>query len=260
MELGAEGRLAQPANTRLCEGASMQRDSKSTKGSVRARAPLIVSAIWMLTFPVADCGSEPQAPTLALETATSAQPAKDYVIGPLDKLSIHVFEVQDLSLNDVQVDASGQIVLPLIGPVVASGKTTAQLSKEIADKLGQKFLQSPQVSVSVEDSSSQTVTLEGAVKNAGVFKMSGRTTLMQAVAMAQGPADTADLHEVMVIRIVDGTRKAAICDYAKISSGNAPDPLLQGGDIVVMNGSTTKSLWAQLLQAMPLAALLVAVS
>ena len=242
-------------------GSVMHNDGGGKERRVRARLPFVIACLWALILPVSDCGSDsPTAPTLALESDSGAQPVKDYVIGPLDKLNIHVFEVQDLSMNDAQVDASGQLVLPLIGPVIASGKTTAQLSKEIADRLQERYLQSPQVTVSVEESSGQTVTMEGEVKTPGVYKMAGRTTLMQAVAMAQGPSDKADLRELMVIRIVNGTRKAAICDYAQISKGSAPDPILQGGDIVVMNGSTTKTLWTQLLQAVPLAALFAAAS
>jgi polysaccharide biosynthesis/export protein len=180
----------------------------------------------------------------------------DYIIGPLDKLGIRVFQVKDLSLDGVQVDASGAIDLPLIGSVAAKGKTTSQLSKEIATLLSEKYLQSPQVSVVVEDSASQKFTVDGEVKNPGVFKMVGPTTLAQAVAMAGGPSEVADLHEVAVVRVIGGVRKAAICDYAEIRSGKAPDPMLQGGDEIVMNSSDMKSTWQTVLKAMPLFAFL----
>ena len=74
------------------------------------------------------------------------------MIGPQDKLRIRVFEVKDLSFDDEEVDANGQIQLPLIGKVTAAGKTTMQLQDELAQRLGEKFLQSPQVSVSVAES------------------------------------------------------------------------------------------------------------
>ena len=183
---------------------------------------------------------------------TAPQNPADYVIGPLDKLGIHVFEVRDLSMDQVQVDASGQIDLPLIGKVMAAGKTTGKLADEIAARLGERYLQSPQVSVTVEDSASQKVTVEGEVKQPGVFQMKGRTTLLQAIAMAGGPADDADLHNVAVIRELGGARKAAICDYALVRAGRAPDPLILGDDVVVMNGSAVKSAWATLLKNLPL--------
>jgi polysaccharide export outer membrane protein len=181
---------------------------------------------------------------------------KDYVIGPLDKLSIKVFQSAELSLDGVQVDASGQIVLPLIGDVAVAGKSTDQVSKEIADRLRQRYMQSPEVSVIVQESASQKVTVEGEVKSAGVFKMAGRTTLMEALAMAGGPSDTADLHEVAIIRMINGKRSAALCDFTKIRDGSAPDPEIQGNDVVVMNGSTSKEIWADVLKTAPLFTLL----
>jgi polysaccharide export outer membrane protein len=84
-----------------------------------------------------------------LVTATSGP----YIIGPEDKLTIRVFEIKDLSFDNEQVDASGQIMLPLIGKVKAAGKTADQLQDEISTRL-EKYLQSPQVSVSVTESAS----------------------------------------------------------------------------------------------------------
>lgn len=197
-----------------------------------------------------DRGTKPE--LLDAAALTAPENPADYTIGPLDKLGIHVFEVKDLSMDQVQVDASGQIDLPLIGKVTAAGKTTGQLADEIASRLGARYLQSPQVSVTVEDSASQKVTVEGEVKQPGVFQMKGRTTLMQAIAMAGGPADDADLHNVAVIREQGGTRRAAVCDYALVRSGRAPDPLIMGDDVVVMNGSAVKSAWSTLLKNLPL--------
>ena len=61
-----------------------------------------------------------------MASAVLAEP--EYRIGPLDKLDIIVFEVKDLSTQKLQVDASGRIILPLIGQVVAKGKTTTELA------------------------------------------------------------------------------------------------------------------------------------
>jgi polysaccharide export outer membrane protein len=219
---------------------------------------LAAAVCLVLVLPIAAAGGgrgtnpEPLDPV----ALTAPQDPADYVIGPLDKLGIHVFQVKDLSMDNAQVDASGQIELPLIGKVMAAGKTTGQLADEIAARLGERYLQSPQVSVTVEDSASQKVTVEGEVKQPGVFQMKGRTTLMQAIAMAGGPGDNADLHNVAVIRSVGGARKAAICDYALVRAGRAPDPLIMGDDVVVMNGSTAKTLWSTLMKNLPIFTLL----
>jgi polysaccharide export outer membrane protein len=178
-----------------------------------------------------------------------------YVIGPADKLTIRVFEVKDLSFDNEQVDASGHIMLPLIGKLQAAGKTTDQLEDEISQRL-EKYLQSPQVSVSITESASQKVTVEGNVKTPGVYLVRGETTLMQAVAMAGGVDSEADTHKVAVIRLVDGVRKAAVVDYAAVKAGKAPDPIIQGNDDVVVGESTTKMVWANIMRSLPIFSLM----
>ncbi|HEY2596065.1 MAG TPA: polysaccharide biosynthesis/export family protein, partial [Chloroflexota bacterium] len=107
----------------------------------------------MLLFAVA-AGSPAYASTDVTATDVAAQPghAIEYRIGPLDTLSITVFEVKDLSFDKVQVDGSGELVLPLIGAVTAEGKTARELSNEIARKLDATYMRDPQVSVVVVES------------------------------------------------------------------------------------------------------------
>ena len=95
------------------------------------------------------------ASTKLFPEASQTNSMVDYLIGPLDKLNINVFQVKELTVENLQVDASGQILLPLIGSVIAKGKTTTALSSEIADRLREHYLQAPQVSVVVADTASQ---------------------------------------------------------------------------------------------------------
>lgn len=177
--------------------------------------------------------------------------AAEYRIGPLDILDINVFQVKDLTLEKVQVDATGQILLPLIGKITAGGKTTAELSAEIASKLQEKYLQAPQVSVLVVEAASQKVTVDGAVVEAGVFELKGRTTLLQAVAMAKGPARNANLHRVVVFRQIDGRRNAALFDLGAIRKGQADDPEIRGDDVIVVDSSALKGFWREAIGALP---------
>lgn len=177
---------------------------------------------------------------------------QDYRIGPLDKLNITVFQVKDLTLEDVQVDGSGRIFLPLIGSVVATGKTTQELSTEIADRLRGQYLQAPQVAVWVAEAISQKVTVDGSVVQPGVYTMSGPTTLLQAVAMARGPdLKYANLSRVAIFRTINGQRNAAVFDLKAIRAGKAPDPVILGNDVVVVEGSTAKGMFREILAALP---------
>ena len=200
---------------------------------------------------LAACATAPspiQTASFASLPTPSAMPrgvAEDYRIGPQDKLNITVFQVADLSLEKVQVDASGRILMPLIGSITAGGRTTTEVSAEIASKLSAKYLQNPQVSVVVEEAVSQKVTVDGAVMEAGVFPLRGRTTLLQAVAMAKGPKDTANLKRVAIFREINGQRMAAVFDVAAIRSGMAADPEIVGDD------STLRSALRETVRALP---------
>src|SRR3546814_20628564 len=109
----------------------------------------------------------------------------------------------DLSLEEVPVDASGNILFPLIGQVSVSGKTSTELSNAIAERLGERYLVDPQVSTIVSTSASQNVTVEGAVNKPGVFPLLGPTTLLQAMALSAGPTQTAKPGAVIVFRTTE---------------------------------------------------------
>ncbi len=227
---------------------------------LRAKAVLALAACVMLVAPLID-GAAVSAPkttqgVLPVTELSTSGTVGEYIIGPQDKLRIRVFEVKDLSFDEEEVDANGQIQLPLIGKVTAAGKTTGQLQDELAQRLGERYLQSPQVSVSVSESASQKVTVEGEVKNPGVFQIKGRTTLMQAIAMAGGPSDVANLHKIAIIRETDGARRAAVCDYQAIRDGKAGDPIIEGNDVVVVDSSTVKTVWSNVMKNLPIFSLL----
>jgi len=187
----------------------------------------------------------------AATAADSSNPMLAYRIGPLDTLSVTVFEVKDLTVDRMQVDASGGILLPLIGSVVAKGKTTTELSAEIARRLGEHYLQSPQVSVVVIEAVSEKVSVEGAVNEAGVFELKGRTSLLEAVAKAKGASKNANLHKVTIVRSVNGTPHAASFDLAAIGEGRARNPEVIANDVVIVDLSRGKSFWQGFVQALP---------
>jgi len=188
---------------------------------------------------------------VALPFPQTSTPNDVYRIGPLDLLNVSVFQVPDLTFEKLQVDAAGQIQLPLIGTIMAAGRTTAELAQEISVKLSEKYLQSPQVTVTVAEAASQKVTVDGSVVEPGVFVIRGRTTLLQAVAMAKGPDRTANLHRVAVFRTVNGQRMAAVFDLQAIRQAKAPDPEIRGDDIIVVEGSALKGAWREVIGALP---------
>ena len=175
----------------------------------------------------------------------------EYRIGAQDLIEVSVFQVEDLN-RTVRVNSNGQISLPLIGNVQAGGRTVEELEAQIAGLLTESYLQAPQVTVFVKEFTSQRVTLEGAINKPGIYPLSGRTTLLQAIAQAEGVTDLANLDGVVVFRTIDQQKMAAVFSLRQIRSGEAVDPQIYGDDVVVVDTSAAKSGLRRLLQAVPI--------
>lgn len=185
------------------------------------------------------------------DAPTVAPLGSDYRIAPMDTVSVKVFKSQDLT-GDYQVDLTGHISLPLVGEVDAANLTTAQLDQRLTEKLGEKYFQNPDVSVGIKASSRRSVTVDGAVKQAGTFPVAGPTSLMQAVALAGGTTEDANARRVAVFRTIGGQRQGAAFDLTAIRHGQSQDPQIYPGDIVVVDGSAIKQGFKRVLQSFPL--------
>ena len=194
-------------------------------------------------------------PTMAPPDSTSSggvyTGVSDYKIGPQDLLEISVFQIPDLS-RSVRVNSSGEISLPLIGAVQAGGHTVPEVEKTIATKLEAKYLQNPQVTVFIKEYTSQRITVEGAVKKPGIYPVSGRTSLLQAIAMAEGLDSLANLQGIVIFRQIGGKKMGARFDMRAIRNGEAEDPIVYGDDVIVVDQSGSKTAMRRFLEAMPI--------
>jgi polysaccharide export outer membrane protein len=214
-------------------------------------------------------------PSLALAQAPAPTPAtapaapvsqipappvsrSDYKIGLYDVLDINVFEIEDLH-RQVQVDGGGKIVLPLVGDVQAQGRSPAELADDLRQRLEARFVNNAKVEVRIRQSQSEHVTVDGAVTEPGVYPLKGPTTLLQAVAMAKGPAGAdANVHKVSLFRSVDARWTRTEYDLGKIRSGKIEDPGIEGRDVVVVAGSHKQAILRDLGTILPLVLLLPA--
>ena len=176
--------------------------------------------------------------------ADPTQRITDYQIGASDLLEISVFQVPDMS-RTVRVNSHGLISLPLLGAVKAGGLTAQELEAAIGRKLSETLLQDPQVSVFIKEFVSQRVTVEGSVTKPGVYPLTGRTTLLQVIALASGVDLVAEENAVKVFRQsgddANGGRTVLIYDLEAIRAGRVEDPLIQGNDLVVVEKSGARS-------------------
>ncbi|MGZ9113797.1 MAG: polysaccharide biosynthesis/export family protein, partial [Brevundimonas sp.] len=133
----------------------------------------------------------------------------------------------------------------------AAGLTPDELSTDLERRLGERYLRNPQVSVSVSEAASQKITVDGAVTKPGVYEMRGRTTLLQAVAMAEGGTRIADLKKVAIFRSVEGRPMIAVFDLAAIRRGAAADPVVLGDDVVVVDTSRLSARYRDIIEVLP---------
>jgi polysaccharide export outer membrane protein len=187
---------------------------------------------------------------LSLESQST--PGSDgYRIGPQDVLDISVYQAPDLT-KTVQVAETGTVNLPLVGDVLAGGLSARDLERSLKGKLSEKYFQNPQVTVFIREYNSQRVTVEGSVRSPGVYPYRGPTYLLQLVATAGGLSDIADGSDVMIFRTAAGAKQAAKFDIDEIKAGRAANPPVMQGDIVIVNASTGKKLYQDIMKALPL--------
>lgn len=173
---------------------------------------------------------------------------RPHLIGPFDKISVEVLGLPDLS-RQVQADASGNISLPMAGSISVIGQSPEQLERLIEQRLAARYVRDPHVTVGIVETVSQVVTVDGEVRQPGIYPVAGRMTLMRAVARAQGATEFAATTRVVVFRTVEGRPMAALYDLRAIRLGAYEDPQIYPNDTVVVGESTARRIFPQILQA-----------
>ena len=121
-----------------------------------------------------------------------------YRLQPGDGIEIKFYfnpELNDTAL----IRPDGRIALPLIGEVVAGGRTVADVSRELEQRFAPE-LKNPKVSIAVRTFSSQRVFVGGEVNRAGTVTIAGNLTVLDAIMDAGGSRRTGDLSRVVLIR------------------------------------------------------------
>ena len=175
-----------------------------------------------------------------------------YLLQPGDKLSVNIFQEEDLSVRELQVDQAGMITLPLVGDMQAAGQSPGQLSRAIETAYGNRYLRNPQANVVLLEAIKRTVSIEGQVKEPGVYEVQPGYTMLSSLALASSPLPDAKLDEILVFRTVNGERLGGRFDATEIRAGRMHDPLILPGDVVVVGFSSVRGIYRDILQAAPI--------
>jgi polysaccharide export outer membrane protein len=108
-----------------------------------------------------------------------------YVLGPGDRITVQVEDVNEIQAKPVRLDPSGFIDLPLAGRISASGLTSEQLRLAIAAQL-KKYVTNPQVSIDIVEYQSRPVSVIGEVNSPGVHQLDGPKRLIEVISLAGG--------------------------------------------------------------------------
>ena len=131
-----------------------------------------------------------------------------YLLDAGDRLRITVFG-QDGLTNSYAVDAAGNITMPLVGSLAARGRTTAQLSRALTERLKQGYIREPKIAIEVE--AYRPFFIYGEVATPGQYAYVANMTVEKAIAVAGGFGPRADRSKVTVSRTVGGqTTRASV--------------------------------------------------
>jgi polysaccharide export outer membrane protein len=151
----------------------------------------------------------------------------------------------------VQVDAGGNISFPFVGPIHVAGQTPAQVEGLIERRLAGGYIKNPQVSVNLLESDSQTIAIEGEVKQPGVYPAAGRLSLLRALALAGGNTEYALREQVIIFRDVGDQRFAGVYNLDAVRRGLVDDPRVYPHDLIVMGESPRRRQIDQIIKAAP---------
>ena len=204
---------------------------------MKTRSFLIVAFFAPVLFSSAQ-DKIPPAPAVSAQTVpapvvTAVSVPDSYVIGASDVVIVSVLKEPTLS-SSLLVRPDGMISMPLLGDIQAAGKTPLQLAADVTTKL-KKFIQDPNVTITLSQMNSKKVYLIGEVGRTGPMELTPGMTLLQAIATAGGLSQFANAKKIYILRTEGGKQQKIPVQYKQALRGDSSFnlPLIPGDTIVV---------------------------
>lgn len=158
----------------------------------------------------------------------------EYKIGPQDVLKIDVWKEDQLT-RAIPVRPDGKITLPLLNDVQAAGLTPMELSSAIRDGL-KKYINEPQVTVTVTEINSRRIYVTGEVVRAGAYPLLPDMSVLQALSTSGGVTQFARVKNIYVLHTENGKQVKHPFNYKDAVNGKKPEEnlMLQPGDVIVV--------------------------
>src|SRR5215468_7764535 len=202
------------------------------------RPSLALPISWLLvSLLLIGCASSPGVTPAPTSSAPQPTPGGgDYIIGPGDTLQVFVWRNPDLSVT-VPVRPDGKISTPLVEDMVAVGKTSPQLARDMEGVLSE-YVRSPKVNIIVANAASafSLVKVVGQVQHPQALPYREGMTVLDAILAVGGLTQFASGNRARIVRVENGHEtviKVKVADL--VNSGdvkqNAP---LKPGDVLVV--------------------------
>ena len=178
-------------------------------------------------------------------TADMAQaPATDrYSVNPGDQLEVFVWGEEGMQ-REVRVQPDGTFAFPLAGTVRASGRNVTEISNEIRERIAVNYRsEPPDVTVTVRDAAGIRFYVIGKVNSPGGYTSGTPPNILQALSMAGGTAEFADVDDAVILRQTQSGQIVEPVELKKLLKGgrsldrgalSKPLPTLATGDVLVI--------------------------
>jgi polysaccharide export outer membrane protein len=173
--------------------------------------------------------------TVVVQAQESATPVPEpYQLNPGDTINVSVWKEPELQ-RDLVVRPDGRFSFPLVGDVVAVGKSVAEVREEMVNELS-RYIPEAVLTVSVKEVLGNKIYVIGQVKDPGEFVVNPMVDVVQALSMAGGMTPFASVNDILILRRAGGEQTALRFRYGEVEKGrNLNDNIvLQAGDIVVV--------------------------
>lgn len=184
--------------------------------------------------------AQPAAAPPTVVVTANAQPLRPYRVNPGDELEIYVWGEERLQ-RTIKVLPDGTFSFPLVGQVNALNKLPADIEREVSAGLRTQYRDTvPQVTVSVKSPAGLQFSVAGKVKGPGAFTPGRYVNVLEALTLAGGPADFADVSNVRILRKSGGGLTVLRVRLTDVLKGNPSDrdlaglPQLESGDTVIV--------------------------
>ena len=198
-------------------------------------AQAVLAAVFAASGLTADAqtkssGENGAASVTAADGVPAAVDPHSYQIGPEDILFVRVWREPDFTFP-AAVRPDGKITVPLIGEVNAAGETPTELTNKLASLLG-KYINNPDVSVSVNEVRSKKYYIDGEVNRPGSFALVIRTTVLEALSHSGGFKDFANSKKIRILR----GDKVYFFNFKQVTSGKHLEQniVIENGDHIII--------------------------